>query len=131
MRAAARHFRLSTALGAVLWLVAAELAPAQTPGAAATAPMGATVVGDGASRRVIFRTWAPNAAEVAVSGDFNGWKEEPLQPEAGRPGHWALESRRARPGDAYRFIIDGLQRRDPRARAVSQEQNKSIILDPR
>ena len=131
MRAAARHFRLSTALGAVLWLVAAELAPAQTPGAAATAPMGATVVGDGAARRVVFRTWAPNAAKVAVSGDFNGWKEELLQKEASRPGHWALESRRARPGDAYRFVVDGLPRRDPRGRAVSQEQNKSFILDPR
>ncbi|HRT06740.1 MAG TPA: hypothetical protein P5204_13680, partial [Kiritimatiellia bacterium] len=54
------------------------MAQAQTPGSAGgTAPVGATVVGDGAARRVIFRTWAPNAAKVAVSGDFNGWKEEP------------------------------------------------------
>ena len=132
MRAAACHFRLPTALGIVACWLATGFAHAQTPGAATgMAPMGATVVGDGAARRVIFRTWAPNASRVAVSGDFNGWKEEPMQKEASRPGHWALESRRARPGDAYRFIIDGLQRRDPRARAVSQEQNKGFILDPR
>ena len=132
MRAAACHFHLPTALGIVACWLAMGFAHAQTPGAATgMAPMGATVVGDGAARRVIFRTWAPNASRVAVSGDFNGWKEEPMQKEASRPGHWALESRRARPGDAYRFIIDGLQRRDPRARAVSQEQNKGFILDPR
>ena len=131
MKAAARHFRRPIALGAALWQMAAGLAQAQTPALAAGAPMGATVTGDGAARRVIFRTWAPNAAKVAVSGDFNGWKEEPMQKEASRPGHWALESRRARPGDAYRFVIDGLQRRDPRARAVSQEQNKGFIVDPR
>ncbi len=93
--------------------------------------MGATVQGQGAARHVVFRTWAPNASRVAVSGDFNGWKEEPMQKEASRPGHWVLDSRQARPGDAYQFAIDGLRRRDPRARAVDMGANKSFILDPR
>lgn len=93
--------------------------------------MGATVQGQGAARFVTFRVWAPNAAGVAVSGDFNGWKEEPLRKELNRPGHWMLDSRRARPGDAYRYVIDGLQRRDPRARAVNMEENKAFIVDPR
>ena len=97
----------------------------------AAAPVGATVQGQGAARFVTFRVWAPNAAKVAVSGDFNGWKEDPLQKELNRPGFWMLDSRRARPGDAYRFVIDGLQRRDPRARAVNMEENKAIIVDPR
>ena len=99
--------------------------------AVSTTPMGATVQGQGAARFVTFRVWAPNAKSVAVSGDFNGWKEEALRQEPSRPGHWTVDSRRARPGDAYRFVIDGLQRRDPRARAVSQNENKGIIVDPR
>ncbi|HPJ56176.1 MAG TPA: alpha-amylase family glycosyl hydrolase, partial [Kiritimatiellia bacterium] len=82
-------------------------------------------------RFVTFRVWAPNAGSVAVSGKFNGWKEEALRPEPSRPGHWTLDSRRARPGDPYRFVVDGLERRDPRARAVNQEENTGMILDPR
>lgn len=115
------------------WLSLSGLALAQAPAgpAAAEVPMGATVLGEGAARHVVFRVWAPNASKVAVSGDFNGWKEDPLQKEAARPGHWMLDSRRARPGDGYRFVIDGLQRRDPRARAVDMGENKSFIVDPR
>ncbi len=94
-------------------------------------PMGAEVQGQGPGQFVTFRVWAPNAGSVAVSGKFNGWKEEALRPEPSRPGHWTLDSRRARPGDPYRFVVDGLERRDPRARAVNQEENTGMILDPR
>ncbi|NCC92718.1 MAG: 1,4-alpha-glucan branching protein [Opitutae bacterium] len=94
-------------------------------------PMGAEVQGQGPGRFVTFRVWAPNAGSVEVSGKFNGWKKEALRPEPSRPGHWTLDSHRARPGDAYRFVLDGLERRDPRARAVNQEENTGMILDPR
>ncbi|MGD9780656.1 MAG: alpha-amylase family glycosyl hydrolase [Kiritimatiellia bacterium] len=112
---------------ATLCLAAPGTASAQT----AEAPMGATVQGQGAARSVVFRVWAPNAAKVGVRGDFNGWKSEPLQNDPAQPGHWRLESRRARPGDAYQFDVDGLARRDPRARAVNQPENKAFIVDPR
>ena len=95
------------------------------------ASLGATVQGQGAARTVLFRVWAPNAAKVAVSGDFNGWKEDALQKELNRPGYWMLDSRRAHTGDGYRFLVDGLERRDPRGRAARPEENKSFILDPR
>ena len=124
--AAPRRWRFA-ALLAVLCLSSLWPARAQTT----EVPMGATVQGLGAARFVTFRVWAPHASKVAVCGDFNGWKEEPLQKEMNRPGHWMLDSRRARPGDAYRFAIDGLQRRDQRARAVNMEENKSFIVDPR
>ena len=132
MSAAATSFRILAAALALAGAAAPRAAPAQgLPPAAAEAPMGATVLGQGAARYVTFRVWAPNASAVAVSGDFNGWKEEPLRQELNRPGHWTLDHRRARPGDAYRFVVDDHPRRDPRARAVSQEDNKSFILDPR
>lgn len=130
MSAAATQIRI---LAVSLALAASHPAAAQGPSPVlAEAPMGATVQGQGSARFVTFRVWAPNASKVAVSGDFNGWKEESMRKELNRPGHWTLDSRRARPGDAYRFVIDdGLQRRDPRARAVNQEESKSYILDPR
>ena len=134
MSAASSRVPLLAALLALTGLGTALPLRAQVPKAAMAeeaAPMGATVQGQGAARHVVFRTWAPNASKVAVSGDFNGWKEDPMQKEASRPGHWVLDSRSARPGDAYRFAIDGLQRRDPRARAVNTAENKSYVLDPR
>ena len=122
---------LVASLALAIWAAPRGAAAQGSSPAAADVPMGATVQGQAAARFVTFRVWAPNATQVAVSGDFNAWKEEPMRLEVSRPGHWTLDSRKARPGDAYRFVIDGLQRRDPRARAVSQEDNKSIILDPR
>jgi 1,4-alpha-glucan branching enzyme len=123
----ARTNRMLAALLALLCLGAPRGVVAQTP----ESPMGATVQGQGAARQVLFRVWAPNAAKVSVLGDFNNWRGEAMQPDPQRPGHWTLDSRRARPGDAYRFVVDGLQRRDPRARAVDMEANKSFIVDPR
>jgi len=94
-------------------------------------PVGATVQGQGAGRSVLFRVWAPDAARVAVSGDFNGWNKKALKKEPTHPGYWMGSSRRARPGDAYQFVLDGQTRRDPRARAVDVKKNRSFIVDPR
>ena len=125
---AARPGRLA-ALLALSCLPALPLATAVAQ--TAEAPMGATVQNQGAGRVVTFRVWAPNAAKVGVCGDFNGWKPDALQKDPNRPGQWWLDSRRARPGDAYQFDTDGLRRRDPRARAVAMEDNKSFVVDPR
>lgn len=123
----ARTNRMLAALLALVCLGAPRAAVAQ----AGDQPMGATVLGQGAARQVLFRVWAPNAAKVSVLGDFNNWRGEAMQPDPQRAGHWIFTSRRARPGDAYQFDLDGLQRRDPHARAVIQEENKAIIVDPR
>jgi len=125
--AAAQRRRRCFMLLVMAALLAADLAVAQV----ADAPLGATVQGQGAARSVVFRVWAPNATKVGVAGDFNGWHADFLQPEPNRPGHWVLESRRARPGDAYRYEMEGLLRRDPRARAVDVDDNKGVIVDSR
>ena len=61
--------RTFAALLALLCLAPLHASYAQT----AEAPLGATVQGLGSMRTVTFRVWAPIAASVAVSGDFNGW----------------------------------------------------------
>jgi 1,4-alpha-glucan branching enzyme len=126
LRAVPQPWRLAAPL-LLLGLVALNPARAQT----GEAPLGATVQGQGSARSVVFRVWAPNAGKVSLSGDFNGWKEEPLLKELNQAGHWTLESRRAKAGDAYRFVIDGQPRRDPRGRAVNMAENKAFVLDPR
>ena len=121
--------RLAGALAACLLAGLACLAAAQAPDSS----MGATVVGQGASRQVVFRVWAPNAKKVSVlSGpDIHNLRSEAMQPDPNRPGHWMLASRRAKTGDAYQFDVDGLMRRDPRARAVRQDENIGFVVDPR
>ncbi len=121
-----------------IWIIAAALATlwaAAGPGVAqgTDTPLGATVQGEGAGRRVTFRVWAPNASSVQVwsGADEHNLRREDMQPDPGRAGHWVVQSRRARPGDAYQFEIDGLRRRDPQARAVDQEKNLSFVVDPR
>ena len=123
----ARTIRLLAAGLALLALAGAVPASAQTDDGS----LGATVQGAGGSRSVLFRVWAPNASSVSLLGDFNSWRPDPLQRDPNRPGHWMISSRRARPGDAYQFEIDGLKRRDPRARVARQEDNLGVILDPR
>jgi 1,4-alpha-glucan branching enzyme len=66
-----------------------------------------------------FAVWAPNATEVAVIGDFNGWDRtrDPLGPR-GMSGIWQGKIQAAKTGDNYKFAIttrrgDVLEKADP------------------
>jgi len=53
-----------------------------------------------------FRTWAPNATAVSVTGTFNGWSTvtHPLSSE-GSSGVWSRDVVGALAGDQYRYAI--------------------------
>jgi 1,4-alpha-glucan branching enzyme len=81
-----------------------------------------------------FRVWAPHASAVHVTGDFNDWSEDaaPMASEEG--GFWYADVEGARPGQEYRFRIDGpegpLSRIDPYAREVTNSVGNAVIHDP-
>jgi 1,4-alpha-glucan branching enzyme len=81
-----------------------------------------------------FRVWAPNAQEVFVVGDFNGWDERanPLAHEA--DGYWSTDVPKTKPGDQYKYLlINGdqkLYRLDPYSRQVTNSVGNSVIHDP-
>ena len=67
--------------------------------------LGAHLLPDGS---VVFRVWAPNAVNVAVSGDFNGWNEtaNPMKP-IGNSGIWETFIKGIKVYDTYKYAITG------------------------
>ena len=55
---------------------------------------------------VLFRVWAPNAAAVAVVGDFNEWNDSASPMEKGEHGVWELFVEGAESGQCYQYFID-------------------------
>jgi len=96
--------------------------------------MGATVYQDQDGWGTTFRTWAPHADAVYLTGSFNNWatNTHPLSPEEG--DLWSLDVPGVWAGHEYQFIIlnDGNThwRNDPRARKLTSSNGKSIIADP-
>lgn len=58
----------------------------------------------------IFRTYAPRAEKITVTGDFTDWKEEPMT-QMHLSGVWSCYSGRAKPGQLYKYCIYGNGRR--------------------
>ena len=73
---------------------------------------------------VFFAVWAPNAEEVHVIGEFNGWEESRLPIEqAGPSGIYELFVPGAKAGDLYKYYITtkdhrGLYKADPYANSA-------------
>ncbi|MEG2441781.1 MAG: 1,4-alpha-glucan branching protein GlgB [Acetivibrio sp.] len=55
---------------------------------------------------VTFRTYAPQAKEIWLMGDFNGWQEETMFRE-GQSGIFTITSSNAKPGMLYKYKIHG------------------------
>lgn len=80
---------------------------------------------------VTFRVWAPNASSVGVKGQFNGWGTTALTKE-GATGYWSGDIASARAGQEYLYRINNsFDKRDPRARRVTNSNGNSIIYDPK
>jgi 1,4-alpha-glucan branching enzyme len=98
---------------------------------------GATTPGLGATPHpggVTFRVWAPDAARVFVSGDFNAWSASAneLAPEK-TSGYFGGDVAGASVGQSYAYVLvasDGTsaQHADPRARQLVNGQG--VIVDP-
>ncbi|MBP3305690.1 MAG: 1,4-alpha-glucan branching protein GlgB [Oscillospiraceae bacterium] len=55
----------------------------------------------------VFRVWAPNAAAVHVTGDFNFWNGTDLPMQKISQGVWEAWSKYAKAGGAYKYLVQG------------------------
>jgi 1,4-alpha-glucan branching enzyme len=81
-----------------------------------------------------FAVWAPNAREVHVVGDFNGWETGATALDRrGDSGVWEGVAADARPGQAYKFRVrtaagDWADRADPLARRTEAPPRTASIV---
>jgi len=70
------------------------------------------------------------ATAVAVKGQFNGWANTPMVKE-GSSAYWSVDIPGAQNGQEYKYRINNsFDRRDPRARRVTNSNGNSIIYNP-
>ena len=66
-------------------------------------------------RQVSFELFAPEAGQVCLAGNFNGWDAGSFPMTKDDDGNWRA-SVAPKPGShEYRFIVDGVWRDDPKA----------------
>lgn len=64
-------------------------------------------------RTIYFRLDAPDARQVSVAGDFNGWNEERNRLHRNPNGVWECQVPLPAGRYAYAFVVDGVMRPDP------------------
>lgn len=110
------YARLTDPLGATEDLHRAALAltwglgPAATAGGTAdlTLPAGALAPAIHADEPRLFRCLAPDAREVALVGDFNGWDPEAHPLAQARDGWWQVAVRLPAGSHTYAYLVDGV-----------------------
>jgi 1,4-alpha-glucan branching enzyme len=80
-----------------------------------------------------FVLWAPNAAQVAVTGDFSGWDEERRLEPIASSGLWSAHVPGARPGQSYRYAVtthggQRMEKADPLAAATNEPPSTASVI---
>lgn len=106
--------------------------PASLQHISSSTPMGATLVGGGAT----FRVWAPNASALHVRGSFNGFtiQDDALLLKDER-GYWRGFVDGVSDGDRYKYWVTGPAgpgwKRDPYARRLREPDWDCVVCDAR
>jgi len=54
----------------------------------------------------VFRVWAPNARQVYLVGDFNGWDESLPMEKREKSGVWEISTSLPEEGQLYKFLVE-------------------------
>ena len=87
------------------------------------------LAGAAAAVDVVFTYQAPKAGEVYLAGDFNGWNAWDL-PMTKQGGTWVATVDLPAGSHAYKFVVDGAWREDPRNKTTKADGyggNNSVV----
>jgi 1,4-alpha-glucan branching enzyme len=68
-------------------------------------------------KKVHFTLSAPEAHNVLLLGDFNGWEEDPHSLKKDKKGNWKISINLTPGRYEYRFLVDGEWQNDPKSDA--------------
>ncbi|CAN5494256.1 alpha-amylase family glycosyl hydrolase [soil metagenome] len=98
-----------------------------------TYPLGANVVPAGDGGGVVFRVWAPNAIDLHVVGQFNGFNTSSGQmAKDSGTGYWSAWVANASVGQEYKYYMNqptngNVYKIDPRSRDTINTTGNSIV----
>ncbi len=67
------------------------------------------------TKQVRFDLFAPEAQNISLAGDFNGWDISSLPMEKDNQGNWKISVNLDPGRHEYRFYVDGIWQDDPKA----------------
>lgn len=94
---------------AALWPTATPPEPPRTSKKTLTPTAPQTV-------KVTFVLFEPDAKQVALTGEFNGWAADAMPMKRQDDGHWETTIALAPGRHEYKFVVDGRWKHDPLAR---------------
>ncbi len=84
------------------------------------------------ARGTTFRTFAPFATQLNVTGDFNGWSATAAQMVSEGNGWWSIDYRNVAHGNQYKFVLKNgttFWKNDPWARQMTNSVGNSVVYD--
>jgi hypothetical protein len=104
---------------AALWPTARTPEPPKAPGTAVKPAAHPPV-------NVTFGLLEPDAKQVFLCGEFNGWASDATPMKRDDAGHWETTLALAPGRHEYKFLVDGNWRHDPLARVNVWNQNGTL-----
>jgi hypothetical protein len=104
---------------AALWPAATRPEPPKTQEKVPTPTAARTV-------KVTFVLFEPDAKQVVVSGNFNGWSIDATPMKRDEAGQWETTVALAPGRHEYKFVVDGNWKHDPLARVNVRNQNGTL-----
>jgi len=78
------------------------------------------------SVKVTFVLFEPNAKQVSLCGEFNGWSINATPMKRDDAGHWETTVALAPGRHEYKFVVDGNWKHDPLARVNVWNENGTL-----
>jgi 1,4-alpha-glucan branching enzyme len=79
------------------------------------------------AKPIYFICVAPDASQVSLIGDFNGWQPDANPMRRQPDGAWMTQVSLSHGHHHYLFLVDGKRTLDPRAHGIARDENNERV----